>query len=120
MQVSATSRVGLGEAGVMLTAVFSFSVYVAGKAAKAGYPPAVSSMPGPYYIPSVPVAGVPSPAVLMDKSHPPPLAPSDATGGSQNGNLQCQAQHSVLFLGAGLRMGGASIFEQDKHRQTAF
>ncbi|XP_068548308.1 immunoglobulin-like domain-containing receptor 2 isoform X1 [Anas acuta] len=60
------------------------ALYVAGKAAKAGYPPAVSSMPGPYYIPSVPVAGVPSPAVLMDKSHPPPLAPSDATGGSQN------------------------------------
>ncbi|XP_050564242.1 immunoglobulin-like domain-containing receptor 2 isoform X7 [Cygnus atratus] len=59
-------------------------VYVAGKAAKAGYPPAVSSMPGPYYIPSVPVAGVPSPAVLMDKSHPPPLAPSDTSGGSQN------------------------------------
>uniref|UniRef100_A0A8C9NFK9 Immunoglobulin like domain containing receptor 2 n=1 Tax=Serinus canaria TaxID=9135 RepID=A0A8C9NFK9_SERCA len=59
-------------------------VYVAGKAAKAGYPPAVSAMPGPYYIPSVPVAGVPSPAVLMDKSHPPPLAPSEASGGSQN------------------------------------
>ncbi|XP_032844142.1 immunoglobulin-like domain-containing receptor 2 isoform X3 [Tyto alba] len=59
-------------------------VYVAGKAAKAGYPPAVSTMPGPYYIPSVPVAGVPSPAVLMDKSHPPPLAPSDSSGGSQN------------------------------------
>ncbi|XP_061858883.1 immunoglobulin-like domain-containing receptor 2 isoform X5 [Colius striatus] len=59
-------------------------VYVAGKAAKAGYPPAVSSMPGPYYIPSVPVTGVPSPAVLMDKSHPPPLAPSDSSGASQN------------------------------------
>ncbi|XP_042666035.1 immunoglobulin-like domain-containing receptor 2 isoform X4 [Centrocercus urophasianus] len=59
-------------------------VYVAGKAAKAGYPPAVSSIPGPYYIPSVPVAGVPSPAVLMDKSHPPPLAPSDTGGGNQN------------------------------------
>lgn len=65
---------------------FCFSVYVAGKAAKAGYPPAVSSIPGPYYIPSVPVAGVPSPAVLMDKSHPPPLAPSDTGGGNQNGN----------------------------------
>ncbi|XP_071612618.1 immunoglobulin-like domain-containing receptor 2 isoform X8 [Heliangelus exortis] len=62
------------------------ALYVAGKAAKAGYPPAVSSMPGPYYIPSVPVAGVPSPAVLMDKSHPPPLAPSDSSGGSQNDN----------------------------------
>ncbi|NWI04971.1 ILDR2 protein, partial [Tichodroma muraria] len=60
------------------------ALYVAGKAAKAGYPPAVSAMPGPYYIPSVPVAGVPSPAVLMDKSHPPPLAPSEASGGSQN------------------------------------
>ncbi|XP_071420033.1 immunoglobulin-like domain-containing receptor 2 isoform X6 [Pithys albifrons albifrons] len=59
-------------------------VYVAGKAAKAGYPPPVPTMPGPYYIPSVPVAGVPSPAVLMDKSHPPPLAPSDSGGGSQN------------------------------------
>ncbi|KAM9019962.1 immunoglobulin-like domain-containing receptor 2 isoform 12-T12 [Ara ararauna] len=59
-------------------------VYVAGKAAKAGYPPPVSSMPGAYYIPSVPVTGVPSPAVLMDKSHPPPLAPGDASGGSQN------------------------------------
>lgn len=84
---------------------FSFSVYVAGKAAKAGYPPAVSAMPGPYYIPSVPVAGVPSPAVLMDKSHPPPLAPSEASTGSQNGNLQCQAQHSVFLLGVGLGMG---------------
>ena len=88
---------------------FSFSVYVAGKAAKAGYPPAVSSMPGPYYIPSVPVTGVPSPAVLMDKSHPPPLAPSDSSGGSQNGNLQCQAQHSVLLLGAELGKGGMIV-----------
>ncbi|XP_071420016.1 immunoglobulin-like domain-containing receptor 2 isoform X4 [Pithys albifrons albifrons] len=60
------------------------ALYVAGKAAKAGYPPPVPTMPGPYYIPSVPVAGVPSPAVLMDKSHPPPLAPSDSGGGSQN------------------------------------
>ncbi|NXL24064.1 ILDR2 protein, partial [Setophaga kirtlandii] len=60
------------------------ALYVAGKAAKAGYPPAVSAMPGPYYIPSVSVAGVPSPAVLMDKSHPPPLAPSEASAGSQN------------------------------------
>ncbi|XP_062470622.1 immunoglobulin-like domain-containing receptor 2 isoform X5 [Pezoporus occidentalis] len=62
------------------------ALYVAGKAAKAGYPPPVSSMPGAYYIPSVPVTGVPSPAVLMDKSHPPPLAPGDASGGSQNDN----------------------------------
>lgn len=82
-----------------------FSVYVAGKAAKAGYPPAVSSIPGPYYIPSVPVAGVPSPAVLMDKSHPPPLAPSDTGGGNQNGN----SQHSVHLLGAGLRKGRMNI-----------
>uniref|UniRef100_A0A8C3BCN8 Immunoglobulin like domain containing receptor 2 n=1 Tax=Cairina moschata TaxID=8855 RepID=A0A8C3BCN8_CAIMO len=79
----------LGRTGLLADLLPSFAVeimpvYVAGKAAKAGYPPAVSSMPGPYYIPSVPVAGVPSPAVLMDKSHPPPLAPSDATGGSQN------------------------------------
>ncbi|KAM9565770.1 immunoglobulin-like domain-containing receptor 2 isoform 11-T11 [Guaruba guarouba] len=62
------------------------ALYVAGKAAKAGYPPPVSSMPGAYYIPSVPVTGVPSPAVLMDKSHPPPLAPGEASGGSQNDN----------------------------------
>lgn len=65
-----------------------FSVYEAGKAAKAGYPSAVTSIPGPYYIPTVPVAGIPSPAVLMEKSHPPPLAPNDSSGGSQNGNLQ--------------------------------
>lgn len=87
---------------------FSFSVYVAGKAAKAGYPPVVSSIPGPYYIPSVPVAGVPSPAVLMDKSHPPPLAPSDTGGGNQNGNLQ----HSVHLLGAGLRKGRMNIIDK--------
>ncbi|XP_050564241.1 immunoglobulin-like domain-containing receptor 2 isoform X6 [Cygnus atratus] len=79
----------LGRTGLLADLLPSFAVeimpvYVAGKAAKAGYPPAVSSMPGPYYIPSVPVAGVPSPAVLMDKSHPPPLAPSDTSGGSQN------------------------------------
>ncbi|XP_039384959.1 immunoglobulin-like domain-containing receptor 2 isoform X8 [Mauremys reevesii] len=59
-------------------------VYEAGKAAKAGYPSAVTSIPGPYYIPTVPGAGVPSPVVLMEKSHPPPLAPSDSSGGSQN------------------------------------
>ncbi|OPJ66526.1 immunoglobulin-like domain-containing receptor 2 isoform B [Patagioenas fasciata monilis] len=69
---------------VLLFQICCYVMYVAGKAAKAGYPPGVSSMPGPYYIPSVPVAGVPSPAVLMDKSHPPPLAPSDSSGGSQN------------------------------------
>ncbi|KAF4797937.1 Immunoglobulin-like domain-containing receptor 2 [Turdus rufiventris] len=79
----------LGRTGLLADLLPSFAVeimpvYVAGKAAKAGYPPAVSAMPGPYYIPSVPVAGVPSPAVLMDKSHPPPLAPSEASGGSQN------------------------------------
>ncbi|OXB59865.1 hypothetical protein ASZ78_009321 [Callipepla squamata] len=79
----------LGRTGLLADLLPSFAVeimpvYVAGKAAKAGYPPAVSSIPGPYYIPSVPVAGVPSPAVLMDKSHPPPLAPSDSGGGNQN------------------------------------
>ncbi|KAM9171058.1 immunoglobulin-like domain-containing receptor 2 isoform 3-T4 [Pangshura tecta] len=60
------------------------ALYEAGKAAKAGYPSAVTSIPGPYYIPTVPGAGVPSPVVLMEKSHPPPLAPSDSSGGSQN------------------------------------
>ncbi|XP_059576584.1 immunoglobulin-like domain-containing receptor 2 isoform X3 [Alligator mississippiensis] len=60
------------------------ALYEAGKAAKAGYPSAVTSIPGPYYIPTVPVAGIPSPAVLMEKSHPPPLAPNDSSGGSQN------------------------------------
>lgn len=84
-------------------------MYIAGKAAKAGYPPAVSAMPGAYYIPSVPVAGVPSPAVLMDKSHPAPLAPSEASGGSQNGNLQWQAQPSDLLLEAGLGKGGMIV-----------
>ncbi|KAJ7413649.1 Immunoglobulin-like domain-containing receptor 2 [Willisornis vidua] len=79
----------LGRTGLLADLLPSFAVeimpvYVAGKAAKAGYPPPVPTMPGPYYIPSVPVAGVPSPAVLMDKSHPPPLAPSDSGGGSQN------------------------------------
>uniref|UniRef100_A0A6I8NYV3 Immunoglobulin like domain containing receptor 2 n=1 Tax=Ornithorhynchus anatinus TaxID=9258 RepID=A0A6I8NYV3_ORNAN len=59
-------------------------VYEAGKAAKAGYPPAISSTPGPYYIPSVPVGSVSSSAMLMDKPHAPPLAPSDSVGGSQN------------------------------------
>lgn len=76
-----------GRAGTSLLIIALFSVYEAGKAAKAGYPSAVTSIPGPYYIPTVPGAGVPSPAVLMEKSHPPPLAPSDSSGGSQNGNL---------------------------------
>ncbi|XP_028936788.1 immunoglobulin-like domain-containing receptor 2 isoform X3 [Ornithorhynchus anatinus] len=60
------------------------ALYEAGKAAKAGYPPAISSTPGPYYIPSVPVGSVSSSAMLMDKPHAPPLAPSDSVGGSQN------------------------------------
>ncbi|XP_036020245.1 immunoglobulin-like domain-containing receptor 2 isoform X2 [Mus musculus] len=59
-------------------------VYEAGKAAKAGYPPSVSGVPGPYSIPSVPLGGAPSSGMLMDKPHPPPLAPSDSTGGSHS------------------------------------
>ncbi|XP_061483998.1 immunoglobulin-like domain-containing receptor 2 isoform X4 [Rhineura floridana] len=59
-------------------------VYEAGKAAKAGYPSAVTSIPGPYYIPSVPVGGVPSHAVLMEKSHLPPLAASESSAGGQS------------------------------------
>ncbi|XP_074828240.1 immunoglobulin-like domain-containing receptor 2 isoform X8 [Natator depressus] len=79
----------LGRTGLLADLLPSFAVeimpvYEAGKAAKAGYPSAVTSIPGPYYIPTVPGAGVPSPAVLMEKSHPPPLAPSDSSGGSQN------------------------------------
>uniref|UniRef100_A0A5F8H4A5 Immunoglobulin like domain containing receptor 2 n=1 Tax=Monodelphis domestica TaxID=13616 RepID=A0A5F8H4A5_MONDO len=62
------------------------ALYEAGKAAKSGYPPSVSSVPGPYYIPSVPVGGVSSSAMLMDKPHPPPLASSDSIGGSQSDN----------------------------------
>ncbi|TKC47648.1 hypothetical protein EI555_006933, partial [Monodon monoceros] len=58
--------------------------YEAGKAAKAGYPPSVSGVPGPYSIPSVPLGGAPASGVLMDKPHPPPLAPSDSTGGSHS------------------------------------
>ena len=61
-------------------------MYEAGKAAKAGYPPAVTSIPGPYYIPTV--GGVPSHAVLMEKSHLPPLAPSESNPGGQSGNLE--------------------------------
>uniref|UniRef100_A0A2K6TTN5 Immunoglobulin like domain containing receptor 2 n=1 Tax=Saimiri boliviensis boliviensis TaxID=39432 RepID=A0A2K6TTN5_SAIBB len=59
-------------------------LYEAGKAAKAGYPPSVSGVPGPYSIPSVPLGGAPSSGMLMDKPHPPPLAPSDSTGGSHS------------------------------------
>ncbi|XP_023562089.1 immunoglobulin-like domain-containing receptor 2 [Octodon degus] len=60
------------------------ALYEAGKAAKAGYPPSVSGVPGPYSIPSVPLGGAPSSGMLMDKLHPPPLAPSDSTGGSHS------------------------------------
>nr|XP_010952164.1 PREDICTED: LOW QUALITY PROTEIN: immunoglobulin-like domain-containing receptor 2 [Camelus bactrianus] len=85
--------------GLVILAVFLFFVlvgicwcqcccpqalYEAGKAAKAGYPPSVSGVPGPYSIPSVPLGGAPSPGMLMDKPHPPPLAPSDSTGGSHS------------------------------------
>ncbi|XP_054831035.1 immunoglobulin-like domain-containing receptor 2 isoform X2 [Eublepharis macularius] len=59
-------------------------VYEAGKAAKAGYPPAVTSIPGPYYIPTVPVAGAPSHPAMMEKSHLPPLAPSESGTGGQS------------------------------------
>ncbi|XP_015347125.1 immunoglobulin-like domain-containing receptor 2, partial [Marmota marmota marmota] len=60
------------------------ALYEAGKAAKAGYPPSVSGVPGPFSIPSVPLGGTPSSGMLMDKPHPPPLAPSDSTGGSHS------------------------------------
>ncbi|XP_012584457.1 PREDICTED: immunoglobulin-like domain-containing receptor 2 [Condylura cristata] len=60
------------------------ALYEAGKAAKAGYPPSVSGVPGPYSIPSVPLGGGPSSIMPMDKPHPPPLAPSDSTGGSHS------------------------------------
>ncbi|XP_036891040.1 immunoglobulin-like domain-containing receptor 2 isoform X1 [Sturnira hondurensis] len=60
------------------------ALYAAGKAAKAGYPPSVSRVPGPYSIPPVPLGGAPSSGMLMDKPHPPPLAPSDSTGGSRS------------------------------------
>nr|XP_021511956.1 immunoglobulin-like domain-containing receptor 2 isoform X3 [Meriones unguiculatus] len=60
------------------------ALYEAGKAAKAGYPPSVSGVPGPYSIPSVPLGGAPSSGMLMDKPHPPPLAPSDSTGGNHS------------------------------------
>ncbi|XP_053242393.1 immunoglobulin-like domain-containing receptor 2 isoform X2 [Podarcis raffonei] len=61
------------------------ALYEAGKAAKAGYPSTVTSIPGPYYIPSVhSAAGVPSHAVLMEKSHLPPLAASESSAGGQS------------------------------------
>ncbi|XP_066476892.1 immunoglobulin-like domain-containing receptor 2 isoform X2 [Tiliqua scincoides] len=60
------------------------ALYEAGKAAKAGYPPAVTSVSGPYYIPTVPVGNVPSHTVLMEKSHLPPLAPSESSAGGQS------------------------------------
>ncbi|XP_039737484.1 immunoglobulin-like domain-containing receptor 2 isoform X2 [Pteropus medius] len=60
------------------------ALYEAGKAAKAGYPPSASGVPGPYSIPSVPLGGAPSSSMLMDKPLPPPLAPSDSTEGSHS------------------------------------
>ncbi|KAF3823463.1 hypothetical protein GH733_010899 [Mirounga leonina] len=79
----------LGRTGLLADLLPSFAVeimpvYEAGKAAKAGYPPSVSGVPGPYSIPSVPLGGAPSSGMLMDKPHPPPLAPSDSTGGSRS------------------------------------
>ncbi|KAI4590223.1 hypothetical protein MJG53_001272 [Ovis ammon polii x Ovis aries] len=79
----------LGRTGLLADLLPSFAVeimpvYEAGKAAKAGYPPSVSGVPGPYSIPSVPLGGAPSSGMLMDKPHPPPLAPSDSTGGSHS------------------------------------
>ncbi|KAL4673738.1 hypothetical protein H8959_017672 [Pygathrix nigripes] len=79
----------LGKTGLLADLLPSFAVeimpvYEAGKAAKAGYPPSVSGVPGPYSIPSVPLGGAPSSGMLMDKPHPPPLAPSDSTGGSHS------------------------------------
>ncbi|XP_054443542.1 immunoglobulin-like domain-containing receptor 2 [Pteronotus mesoamericanus] len=60
------------------------ALYEAGKAAKAGYPPSVSRVPGPYSIPPAPLGGAPSSGMLMDKPHPPPLAPSDSSGGRRS------------------------------------
>lgn len=74
----------------------SLLVYEAGKAAKAGYPPPVTSIPGPYYIPTVPVGSVPSHTVLMEKSHLPPLASSESSAGGQSGNLKMSC---VFVLG---------------------
>ncbi|XP_011372519.2 immunoglobulin-like domain-containing receptor 2 [Pteropus vampyrus] len=79
----------LGRTGLLADLLPSFAVeimpvYEAGKAAKAGYPPSASGVPGPYSIPSVPLGGAPSSSMLMDKSLPPPLAPSDSTEGSHS------------------------------------
>ncbi|XP_016046152.2 immunoglobulin-like domain-containing receptor 2 isoform X2 [Erinaceus europaeus] len=60
------------------------ALYEAGKAAKAGYPPSVFGVPGPYTILPVPLGGAPSSGMLKDKLHPPPLAPSDSIGGSHS------------------------------------
>lgn len=79
------------------------TVYEAGKAAKAGYPPSVSGVPGPYSIPSVPLGGTPSSGMLMDKPHPPPLAPSDSTGGSHSG--KCSSRPSCPVLLSGFQSG---------------
>ncbi|KAH0517598.1 Immunoglobulin-like domain-containing receptor 2 [Microtus ochrogaster] len=78
------------------------ALYEAGKAAKAGYPPSVSGVPGPYSIPSVPLGGAPSSGMLMDKPHPPPLAPSDSTGGSHSGKCSPRLPHPLLDLGPSL------------------
>ena len=75
------------------------TVYEAGKAAKAGYPPSVSGVPGPYSIPSVPLGGAPSSGMLMDKPHPPPLAPSDSTGGSHSGKCSSRLPCPMLLSG---------------------
>ncbi|EPY73846.1 hypothetical protein CB1_002523006 [Camelus ferus] len=75
------------------------ALYEAGKAAKAGYPPSVSGVPGPYSIPSVPLGGAPSPGMLMDKPHPPPLAPSDSTGGSHSGKCRSRLPCPSLLPG---------------------
>lgn len=75
------------------------TVYEAGKAAKAGYPPSVSGVPGPYSIPSVPLGGAPSSGMLMDKPHPPPLAPSDSTGGSHSGKCSSRLPCPMLVSG---------------------
>lgn len=74
-------------------------MYEAGKAAKAGYPPSVSGVPGPYSIPSVPLGGAPSSGMLMDKPHPPPLAPSDSTGGSHSGKCSSRLPCPMLLSG---------------------
>uniref|UniRef100_A0A9L0RFW9 Immunoglobulin like domain containing receptor 2 n=1 Tax=Equus caballus TaxID=9796 RepID=A0A9L0RFW9_HORSE len=82
------------------------ALYEAGKAAKAGYPPSVSGVPGPYSIPSVPLGGTPSSGMLMDKPHPPPLAPSDSTGGSHSDN------NTISEL--------SSLHEEDSHFRQSY